>query len=179
MQQTFMNPNYFPQYPQYQSAYGQQVQQMQQMPNPYMDRLSQLQAQQNVQPAQIPVANQFPVLGKLVESIDIVKSTDIPMDNNMYYFPKADGTEVYAKHWRPNGTTQIVTFRPVLEDESGNLQPIPASVGFSDEIAEQLMGRLDNITDRLDKFERTWSKLSNKVSAKSGTAQRKEVLEDE
>ena len=90
---------------------------MQPQINPYMQRVEQLQQfQQNMQP-------HFPTLGKMVESVEIVKATDIPMDGNMYYFPKADGTELYSKQWLPNGQTRILTFKPILDDEPNNSTP--------------------------------------------------------
>ena len=75
----YQNLNY---YPQYQQPY-----------NPYMQRMENLQQfQQAIQPIQQPMvptqmsgANQLASLGKIVESMDIVKVTDIPMDGNMYY----------------------------------------------------------------------------------------------
>ena len=87
--------------------------------NPYADRMNFLQNyQQNLQqpmlPTQMSGTNQMSALGKMVDSIDVVKATDIPMDGNAYYFPKADGTEVYCKQWLQNGTTRILTFKPVL-----------------------------------------------------------------
>lgn len=48
--------------------------------------------------------------GKIVDSIEMVKFTDIPMDGNSYYFPKADGTEIYSKRWLANGSTEINTY---------------------------------------------------------------------
>ena len=75
------------------------------MQNPYMDRMAQLQQyQQNLQqpvvPTQMSGANQqMNVIGKIVDSIDVVKATDVPMDGSMYYFPKADGTEIFGKQW--------------------------------------------------------------------------------
>ena len=110
----------------YQNFYSQMSNYGQMMPNPYMDRMAQLQQyQQNLQqpivPAQTPVSNQMSALGKMVDSIDVVKATDIPMDGNAYYFPKADGTEVYCKQWLQNGTTRILTFKPVFEDNPNNL----------------------------------------------------------
>lgn len=51
-------------------------------------------------------------LGKVVESVDMVRAIDIPMDGNMYFFPKADGTEVFSKRWLPNGTTEITSYKP-------------------------------------------------------------------
>ena len=84
MMQPYLNPNYFNQY--------------NQMPNPYMDRMAQLQQYQ--QSLQQPVSqSQMSAMGKIVDSIDVVKAADIPMDGNSYYFPKADGTEVYCKQF--------------------------------------------------------------------------------
>lgn len=94
--QPYVNPNYFNQYPQYQ--------------NPYFDRLQNLQQFQQAmhQP-------QFVPMGKVVESLEMVKSIDIPMDGNSYYFPKADGTEIYSKRWLANGTTETIAYKPVLD----------------------------------------------------------------
>ena len=83
--------------------------------NPYMQRMENLQQFQ--QAIQQPIQNQqFAPMGKIVESMDIVKVTDIPMDGNVYYFPKADGTEIYSKQFMPNGQTRILAFKPILED---------------------------------------------------------------
>lgn len=96
--------------------YGQPY--IQQQYNPYLQRMENLQQfQQAIQQPMVPTsmsgANQFTPLGKIVESMDIVKVTDIPMDGNMYYFPKADGTEIYAKQFGIDGKTRILTFKPL------------------------------------------------------------------
>ena len=101
--QPYPNPNYFTQYQQPQF-------------NPYLQRMENLQQfQQTLQPT-----NQIPAIGKVVESMDIVKVTDIPMDGQPYYFPKADGSEIYSKQFMPNGQTRILTFKPVLDGEANN-----------------------------------------------------------
>ena len=85
--------------------------------NPYLQRMENLQHFQQVlnqQPTQYPI-------GKVVENVDMVRVTDIPMDGNLYYFPKADGTEVYAKQFMQNGQTRILTFKAMLEDEPNTL----------------------------------------------------------
>ena len=125
--------------------------------NPYMDRMAQLQQyqhslQQPIVPTQTPVSNQMSALGKIVDSIDVVKATDIPMDGNTYYFPKADGTEVYCKQWLQNGTTRILTFKPVLEDNTNNLSSDTEKlkIGLSDEVTEVFMKRFDELEKRID-----------------------------
>ena len=127
------------------------------MQNPYMDRMAQLQQyqqslQQPIVPTQTPVSNQMSALGKMVDSIDVVKATDIPMDGNAYYFPKADGTEVYCKQWLQNGTTRILTFKPVLEDNPNNVSSDTEKlkIGLSEEFTEVFMKRFDELEKRID-----------------------------
>ena len=122
-----------------------------------MDRMAQLQQyqhslQQPIVPTQTPVSNQMSALGKMVDSIDVVKATDIPMDGNTYYFPKADGTEVYCKQWLQNGTTRILTFKPVLEDNPNNLSPDTEKlkISLSDEVTDVFMKRFDELEKRID-----------------------------
>ena len=141
----------------YQNFYSQMSNYGQMMPNPYMDRMAQLQQyQQNLQqpivPAQTPVSNQMSALGKMVDSIDVVKATDIPMDGNAYYFPKADGTEVYCKQWLQNGTTRILTFKPVFDDNPNNVSSDTEKlkISLSDEVTDVFMKRFDELEKRID-----------------------------
>ena len=91
-------------------------------------------------------------LGKMVDSIDVVKATDIPMDGNTYYFPKADGTEVYCKQWLQNGTTRILTFKPVFEDNPNNLSSDTEKmkISISDDVTEAFMKRFDELEKRIE-----------------------------
>lgn len=161
----------------YQNYYAGQMpmynQQMQPNVNPYMQRMDQLQQfQQNIQQPMVSTSmsgtNQFMSLGKIVESIDIVKTTDIPMDGNTYYFPKADGTEVYSKHWMPNGTTQILTFKPILENEPNNSTHNQFELNFG-AISEVLSGIQNDVKELANKVD----KISKPSRAK------KEVADDE
>ena len=119
--------------------------------NPYADRMNFLQNYQ--QSLQQPVSQaQMSAIGKIVDSMDVVKATDIPMDGNSYYFPKADGTEVYCKQWLQNGTTRILTFKPVFEDSTNNLSSDTEKlkISISDEFTEAFMKRFDELEKRID-----------------------------
>ena len=138
-------------YPQMNNNYQTQTQ------NPYMERMAQLQQyqqslQQPIVPTQTPVSNQMSALGKMVDSIDVVKATDIPMDGNSYYFPKADGTEVYCKQWLQNGTTRILTFKPVLDDNTNNVSTDTEKlkISLSEEVTDVFMKRFDELEKRFD-----------------------------
>ena len=137
------NPNYYAQYLQPQQPYV----------NPYLQRMENLQQfQQALNPA--PVQNQFPALGKIVESVDIVKVTDIPMDGNPYYFPKADGTEIYSKQFMPNGHTRILTFKPLLEDNPSNSpsEDIKTQFGAFGEVLGAIQNDIRMLFDKVDKI---------------------------
>ena len=113
--------------------------------NPYLQRMENLQQFQQVmhqQPMQYPI-------GKVVENVDMVRVTDIPMDGNLYYFPKADGTEVYAKQFLQNGQTRILTFKATLDDTPSNL-PIEVEKSNTDDFRGILMGIVDDISDLKD-----------------------------
>lgn len=137
------NPNYYAQYMQNQQPYV----------NPYLQRMENLQQfQQALNPA--PVQNQFPALGKIVESMDIVKVTDIPMDGNMYYFPKADGTEIYGKQFGMDGKTRILTFKPLLEDDTNNSSSddIKTQFGAFGEVLGAIQNDIRMLFDKVDKI---------------------------
>lgn len=114
--------------------------------NNYQQQLSQPQMQQQM----VPVAAQN-IPGKIVESSDIVKVTDVPF-GGYGVFPKADFSEVYIKMWNGNGTTSIVTFKPVIEaavvkDYSDGEEVLnKESLSLILERLGQLEEKLDNIT---------------------------------
>ena len=129
------------------------------MQNPYMERMAQLQQyqqslQQPIVPTQTPVSNQMSALGKMVDSIDVVKATDIPMDGNSYYFPKADGTEVYCKQWLQNGTTRILTFKPVLDAEANNVSNADEKLKFEgfESVLTDISENVDSILEKINEI---------------------------
>lgn len=100
--------------------------------------------------------------GKIVDSIEIVKVTDIPMDGNAYYFPKADGSEVYSKRWLANGKTEISRYVKAIETDEKEEQPV--SFDF-ESMQNDLVERLNVIDDRMQKLEKSLvSKSTNSRS---------------
>lgn len=87
--------------------------------------------------------------GKIVESIDNVKLTDVPMDGNSYYFPKADGTEIYSKRWLANGSTEVCVYKRMLNEE----QEPEQHFNFN-EMENNIMEKLNSIDERFAKLEK-------------------------
>ena len=130
-------------YPAYQPQ-PQMQQSMQQIPMNYF-----------TQPMQQQIQQQNPN-GKIVDSIEMVKFTDIPMDGSSYYFPKADGSEIYSKRWLPNGSTEINTYVKVIDKEQQEEEP-----KFDFNLMET------NIMDKLNSLEEKLNKINPKPIAKT------------
>lgn len=58
--------------------------------------------------------------GKSVDSIDVVRATDIPMDGSVSYFPIADGSAIVTKQLGLDGASKITIFKPVSEAKDEN-----------------------------------------------------------
>lgn len=91
--------------------------------NPYMAQPMQqarpVQPQPQVQPQQVPQYNTIVGLqGKSVDSIDVVKAMDIPLDFSVSYFPLTDGSAIITKQMQTDGTSKIVVYKPTEEKES-------------------------------------------------------------
>ena len=134
--------NYYLNYP-----YGQQQQYMpQQQQQQYIP-----QPQQQTSQA---------LNGKIVDSADIVKATEVPM-GGYGIFPKADLSEIYIKSWNNNGTTSVITYRP----EVAAIQEEKQEKDFFNEIKAQIE-RLENKIDKMAATSVTSPKTSVPTAAK-------------
>lgn len=105
---SYYNPNYYSNYPyNMNNQFSQMPQQQYQMQMPQYQNPSQTQMTQPIQ---------MGLNGKIVDSEDVVKVTEVPI-GGYGVFPKADLSEVYIKSWNSNGTTSIITFKPVVQEE--------------------------------------------------------------
>ena len=98
--------------------------------NPYFAQQQRFQQPMINQPTQPqpyiptiqPINNPTSLLGKAVESIDVVKAMDIPFDGSISYFPLTDGSAIITKQLQTDGTSKMVVYKPVQEDKKGAIQ---------------------------------------------------------
>lgn len=139
----FVNPNYFNQ-PQYQNMY--------QMPQ-----------------APTQTQNQFNLLGKVVENADVVRTIDIPMDGQTYYFPKADGKMIYSKQWLSNGTTKMLSYLPQIDDLSADANNVSPNT---------LESQIKALNDAIERIEKSVDSLSEQITKTNKARSRKEVTDE-
>lgn len=103
---------------------------------PYGNQYSPQQMNTPNMPVQMPPQTQTatPNLnGKIVDSADIVRATEVPI-GGYGIFPKADLSEIYIKSWNNNGTTSIITFKP----EPPKQEEVVQKVDSINEVKEHL-----------------------------------------
>ena len=69
-----------------------------------------------------PINNPTSLLGKAVESVDVVKAMDIPFDGSISYFPLTDGSAIITKQLQTDGTSKMVVYKPAQEDKKDAVQ---------------------------------------------------------
>lgn len=116
----------------------QRFQPMEQMNN-------QIGSQPYMQPIQ-PINTQMGLLGKSVDSIDVVKSMDIPLDGRISYFPLTDGSAIVTKKLQNDGTSKTLVYKLVDEDNKDTIQ-----FATVDDL-EQLINDFEDLKDLKDEF---------------------------
>ena len=82
--------------------------------NPYLNRYYGQQQTNIPQPMEMPIPQQaMPQMainrlnGKQVDSIEVVKATDISLDGSVNYFPLIDGSAIITKQLMKDGTSKL------------------------------------------------------------------------
>lgn len=82
--------------------------------------------------------------GKIVDSEDMVRATEVPI-GGYGIFPKADLSEIYIKSWNNNGTTSVITFRPIVPEP-------PIVQENNGELTNLLLQKIEVLENKLDMF---------------------------
>ena len=109
-----------------------------------------------IQPMQIPTPN-LGLLGKSVDSIEVVKAMDIPLDGSISYFPLTDGSAILTKQLQNDGTSKTIIYKPIEE----NTNDTPKYVTFEDMKKEFSKIDLSDIEDLKDELQEIKKQLKS------------------
>lgn len=149
-------------YPNYNQFYGQPMQQQMQIPKVQpMEQFQQYTPPQYTQP-QTMYKQSVGLQGKSVDSIDVVKAMDIPLDFSISYFPLTDGSAIVTKQLQTDGTSKTVVYKPVNENETKN---VPKYI--TEEELEERIKNVDNddIKDDIKELKRKVEDLVEDVNS--------------
>ena len=129
--------------------------------NPYLNQYYGQQMMNRPQPMEMSMGQQnTPQIGlnraflngKQVDSIETVKSMDIPLDGSISYFPIANGSAIVTKQLQQDGTSKITIYEPKEQKETKE---------------EKLdLNKLDDIQDNLIVFKREIKEELKEIKSK-------------
>ena len=142
------------------------------MYNPYLNQYYGTQQMNRPQPMELPQQNQnVPQMGlnraflngKQVESIDIVKNLEIPLDGSISYFPLVNGTAIATKQLMQDGTSKITIYEPKTQKDDTKF----ATIEDIDKRLEKLdFSEIDDLKDDLEDLKKELKDIKNKLKAK-------------
>ena len=118
---------------------------------PQMNRYQPMEYQQ-YQPSypQNQQAYQQVLQGKAVESIDVVKAMDIPLDGSISYFPTTDGTAIVTKQLQKDGTSRTIIYKPSITNENAPQSNLNSSeTSYIKEELKSIKNQIQSIANSL------------------------------
>lgn len=103
--------------------------------------------------------NQVGLLGKSVDSVEVVKAMDIPLDGTVSYFPLTDGSAIVTKQLMTDGTSKTVVFRPAEEEKKDTPKYVTLEE-FEKALEEIDLSELQDIKDDIKELKRQLNKKS-------------------
>lgn len=135
--------------------------------NPYLQQ----QRFQNIEQQPIMPTYQQPMqlakssylLGKIVDSIDVVKSMDIPLDGSVSYFPIADGTAIVCKQLQMDGTSKMTVYKPIKENNDDSKKFVTFEE-MQSELAKIDILDLEDLKDEIKEIKKQLKEFKSKKS---------------
>ena len=137
------NPYNYNNYNPYYNNYNQQIQQLPK------------QTQQVYKPQ-----NNIILQGKIVDSLDVVKATDIPYDGSISYFPLTDGSAIITKQLQQDGTSKLVIYKPIELNSNNDNEERPKYI--TEEDFEKQLKDINNRYITEDEFKEQLKTINSK-----------------
>ena len=145
------NPQYYPQ------QYMPQTQRYQNLEQQYSQFSQQPQPSFSQNPQPYPQSS-LGLQGKLVDSIEVVRAIDIPLDGSTSFFPLADGSAIVTKQLQSDGTSKTIIYKPFTEP-SNPIEPIKYVT--QEEVKEMIENNSESFLDLQDDIEDMRRELRN------------------
>lgn len=93
-----------------------------------------------------PVPSRSVLNGKQVESVEVVKAMDIPLDGSISYFPLVDGSAIATKQLQKDGTSKTIIYKPI-EDKQEVVKYV--TYGDLDELRDELRDEIKSLKKKV------------------------------
>lgn len=117
--------------------------------------------QQNT--SQMALNRQNILYGKQVDSLEVVKAIDIPLDGSISYFPLANGSAIVTKQLQQDGTSKITIYEPKTQKDDIKF----ATIEDIDKRFEKIdFSEIDDLKDELSDLKKELKDIKNKLKTK-------------
>ena len=141
--------------------------------NPYINRFYGQQQANMPQPMDLPMQQQNTpqmalnrqniLYGKQVDSLEVVKAIDIPLDGSISYFPLANGSAIVTKQLQQDGTSKITIYEPKTQKNDIKF----ATIEDIDKRLEKLgFSEIDDLKEDLSDLKREFKEIKSKLKTK-------------
>ena len=141
--------------------------------NPYINRFYGQQQANMPQPMEMPIQQQNTpqmalnrqniLYGKQVDSLEVVKAIDIPLDGSISYFPLVNGTAIATKQLMQDGTSKITIYEPKTQKDDTKF----ATIEDIDKRIEKIdFSEIDDLKDDLEDLKKELKDIKNKLKTK-------------
>ena len=142
--------------------------------NPYINRFYGQQQANMPQPMEMPIQQQNTpqmalnrqniLYGKQVDSLEVVKAIDIPLDGSISYFPLANGSAIVTKQLQQDGSSKITIYEPKTQKDDTKF----ATIEDIDKRLEKLdFSEIDDLKDDLEDSKKELKDIKNKLKTKN------------
>ena len=143
------------------------------MYNPYLNQYYGTQQINRPQPMEMPMQTQNApqmalnrqniLYGKQVDSLEVVKAIDIPLDGSISYFPLANGSAIVTKQLQQDGTSKITIYEPKTQKDDIKF----ATIEYVDKRLEKLgFSEIDDLKEDLSDLKREFKEIKSKLKTK-------------
>lgn len=129
--------------------------------NPYVNQMYGQQIMNRPQPMDMPMQTQSPqqiisnrqnvLFGKQVDSLEVVKAIDIPLDGSISYFPLTNGSAIVTKQLQQDGTSKLTVYKPEIEKQ---------------EVVNKEDNELEDLKEEIKTLKKELKEIKNKLKTK-------------
>lgn len=101
--------------------------------------------------------------GKSVDSLDVVKAMDIPLDGSISYFPLTDGSAIITKQLQMDGTSKTIIYKPMNIDDTKQVETNYITQEQLEEILKQEPKDIKELKDDIKNIKRQIRDISEDV----------------
>src|SRR5574344_1797941 len=135
--------------------------------NPYGRYIPQQPIQQQEPFSSIQNRSPLNILnGKQVESIDVVKAMDIPLDGSISYFPIADGSAIVTKQLQTDGSSKTIIYKPIEGVEEAKQTTYITSEELENKMKDFSVKEVKDIKDELKLIKREIRDIKDDIKEK-------------